>query len=145
MGGLGIDMTPSFRTTQYRNMEKILGTEVTKIYSYNNLYLPLIFSLKPGFMPLVIPYLGLGGAGNFQLDGKIRVESGGTGYDTTIKDLANDLMIVAAIGVQINLIKFKLLPEFSFNYNLTSDDPETTNYTESNYDINLSLGLYYSP
>ena len=141
---LAIDMAPQIRSTVYSRTVDIIGLPVTTSRSFTNIYLPVLLSLKAGMVPLMSPYFGIGIAGNFQLDGAIRIESGGPAIEDDIDELENDLFFIAALGVEIKLIKLKISPEVSLNYNLTADDPDTPDQTEKNYDIHLSVGLYYS-
>ncbi|MBA7482877.1 hypothetical protein ES707_18376 [subsurface metagenome] len=142
---LAIDMAPQIRSTSYSRTIDILGIPLTTTYSFTNLYLPVLLSLKAGMVPFMSPYFGIGMAGNFQLNGTIRIESGGPVIGDDIDDLDNDLFFIAALGVEIKLIKFKISPEVSLNYNLTADDPDTPEQTEQNSDIHLSVGFYYAP
>ncbi|MEO0129707.1 MAG: outer membrane beta-barrel protein [candidate division WOR-3 bacterium] len=132
----GIQMTPTYKKTAFDRT--VLNIEMGA--DYNNFYLPIVFQLKAGMLP-VAPYLGLGFAGNFQL--------GGTAYIGSIKnsidDLENDFLFLFSFGTDIKLTKAKITPEFTFNYNLTADDPDTQNRSESNYDFHFSLGIFYTP
>jgi hypothetical protein len=142
---LAIDMTPQIRSTYYSlTTDEGYITPVTTSYSFTNLYLPVIFSVKLGVVPLISPYIGIGGAGNFQLSGKVKDGHHGSGVEQGIEELENDFFIIGALGAEIKLIKLKISPEVSLNYNLTADDSRTSDQTEKNYDIHLSIGLYYS-
>jgi|GEM_PF-731097 len=143
---LAIDMAAQIRSTYYsRTTDEGFITPVTTNYSFTNLYLPVIFSVKIGIVPLISPYIGIGGAGNFQLSGKVKDGHHGSGVEQEIEELEKDLFIIAALGAEIKLIKLKISPEVSLNYNLTADDPDTPDQTEKNFDIHLSVGLYYIP
>jgi len=133
---LGIQITPTFQTTSFDRT--VLNIDMGA--DYNNLYLPFILQLKAGMLP-VAPYLGLGFAGNFQLDGTAYLGS----VKTSIDDLENDLLFLFSFGTDFKLTKVKITPEFSFNFNLTADDPDTQNRAESNYSFDISLGVYYTP
>ncbi|MGB9720631.1 MAG: outer membrane beta-barrel protein [bacterium] len=134
---IGIQMAPMFRTTSFNRT--ILGIETGA--NYNNLYLPLLFQLKAGMIPVVSPYLGIGLAGNFQLNGTAYIGE----IHSSIDDLENDLLFALSLGTDIKLIKLKISPEFTFNYNLSADDPDTPNRTETNYDFHFSAGIFYTP
>jgi len=142
---LAIDMAPQIRSTVYSRTVDIIGLPVTTSRSFTNIYLPVLLSLKAGMVPLMSPYFGIGIAGNFQLDGTMRIESDGLAIEDDIDELENDLFFIAALDAEIKLIKLKISPEVSLNYNLTADDPDTPNQTERNYDIHLSVGFHYSP
>jgi len=133
---LGIQITPTFQTTSFDRT--VLNIDMGA--DYNNLYLPFILQLKAGMLP-VAPYLGLGFAGNFQLDGTAYLGS----VKTSIDDLENDLLFLFSFGTDFKLTKVKITPEFSFNFNLTADDPDTQNRAESSYSFDISLGVYYTP
>ncbi|MGQ9665281.1 MAG: hypothetical protein ACUVQ3_08095 [bacterium] len=134
---IGIQMAPMFKTTSFRRTILDIPTGA----NFNNLYLPLSLQLKAGILPLVSPYFGLGIAGNFQLDGTLFVGE----LETSVDDLENDLYFCISLGSDIKLVKLKITPEFALNYNLTADDPDTQNRTETNYELNFSVGLFYTP
>jgi len=143
---LAIDMTPTFRTTAYGQTEDNSSVSI----SYSNLYLPVQISLKAGLMPLISPYIGLGAAGNFQMGGKIKIESGSATIEFDIEndDLEQDFFLIGALGAEVKLIKMSVIPEISVNYNLTPDlvdDQNPNNRVEgSNIDFHFSVGLYMS-
>jgi hypothetical protein len=134
---IGLQMAPMFKTTSFNRT--ILNIETGA--NYRNLYLPFILQLKAGMVPVVSPYFGIGLAGNFQVDGEAYIGS----IKSNIDDLESDLCVLLSLGTDIKLIKLKLTPEFTFNYNLTADDPDTPNQTEANYDFHLSVGIFYTP
>jgi len=138
---IGIQIVPSYRATSYSRTIN----NVTAIFKFNNFYIPVNLLFKAGSTPVVSPYLGIGGAGNFQLNGRWRIESNGFGIDGEIEseDLEDDLFLALILGLDIKLIKFNISPEMSFNYNLTADDPDTVNNTEKNYDLHFSIGFFY--
>jgi hypothetical protein len=134
---LGFEFAPAFRTSEYATT--VLNVPVGA--RYTNLWLPVNILFKAGMIPVVTPYFGLSIAGNFQLDG--------TGYigeaESDISDLENDAYIGLVLGTDIKASKVKIVPEFSFNFNLTADNKDTPNVTESVYDIHVQVGLYYAP
>lgn len=143
---LSLDMTPTYRSTVFGTD---IGSNATLTYSYSNLYLPVQVSIKAG-LPVISPYLGLGAAGNFQMNGSWRFESGSLSLEGDIndEDLENDFFLIGAIGAQIKLVKVSVIPELSINYNLSSDlvvetDP-VVKYEGTNIDIHLSVGFYMS-
>jgi hypothetical protein len=151
MNALSIDMTPQLRTTSFGRTDEILGTEIKTTISYTNLYLPVQFSLKAGMLPVLAPYIGIGLAGNFQMSGTVRVETEGSAIESDIdkEDLENDFFLVGAVGTDIKLVNFKIVPEISINYNLTADlhnenNPNQT-YDGENIDLHFAVGFYFSP
>jgi hypothetical protein len=146
VGNFGIEMTPSFRTTNYSRTQTII-VDITTSGHFNNFYLPVHFLLKAGAIPLVAPYLGLGFAFDIQNSGYWAVTSGGTTIKTDVPSdqLENDLFFSVVLGADIKQSHFKYVPEITFDYNLTADDPDTGNRTESNYDFTISIGLYFTP
>lgn len=134
---IGIQMSPMFKTTSFSRTILNIPTGV----NYNNLYFPVSLQLRAGILPLISPYFGLGIAGNFQLDGTLYVGE----LETSVDDLENDLYFCISLGTDIKLVKLKITPEFAFNYNLTADDPDTQNRTETNYELNFSVGIFYTP
>jgi hypothetical protein len=137
LGTLGIQVTPSFKTTEFSR--EILNIPTGARYS--NFFLPVHVQIKAGMIPVVSPYLGLGIAYNSQLSG--------TGYigelESSIEDLENDTYFSLALGADIKLIKLKIVPEFCFNYNLTADDGDTPNRSEQEHNFHFSIGLFYTP
>lgn len=134
---LGLQMAPMFKTTSFNRTILNVPTGA----NFNNLYLPVSLQLKAGALPLVSPYFGLGLAGNFQMDGTIYVGK----LETSVEELENDLYFCLSLGTDLKLIKLKITPEFAFNYNLTADDPDTQDRTETNYELNISVGIFFTP
>lgn len=143
-GPLGLEIAPSFRTTSYSRTDETWNTTIS--WHYNNLYLPVRGKLIAN-LPLLAPYLGLGAAFDFQSSGYFEIEAGGTSVRTDIQenDLENDVFGSVILGADIKMLRMKIAPELTFDYNLTADDEDTANRTESNYDITFTLGLYYCP
>ncbi len=133
---VGIMISPTYRATSFDRT--VLNVDMGADYS--NFYLPFIFQLKAGMLQ-VAPFLGFGLAGNFQLDGTAYIGS----LKSSIEDLENDFLFLTTFGADIKLNKIKFTPEFSFNYNLTADDPDTQSRGESNYDFHFSLGIFFIP
>lgn len=134
---LGIQMSPMFKTTSFNRTILNVPTGA----NFNNLYFPVSLQLKAGVLPLVSPYFGLGLAGNFQMDGTLYVGE----LESSVDELENDIYFSLSLGTDIKFIKLKITPEFAFNYNLTADDPDTQNQTETNYELNFSLGIFFTP
>ncbi len=139
------DITPSFRSTRYANSYTILGTEYTAAFAFSNLYIPLTFAIKPRISPGAAPYFSFGSGFNIQLDGTASLTGGGTTFKDEIDDLENDTYLIFAIGIDIAQENLVFAPEFSFNYNISADDANTPNRTESIYDFHFSFGIYYTP
>ncbi len=134
---IGIRFAPVFKTTSFNRT--IINIETRA--NYNNMFLPVLFQLKAGMVPVVSPYLSAGLAGNFQLSGTAYIGS----LKSSIDNLENDLVFSLALGTDIKLTKLWLTPEFAFNLNLTADDSDTQNRTESSYDFSFCVGIYYAP
>lgn len=170
LGILEIEIAPSFQRSEYSRLVAqsvkvsdtfiviipdtlILGepsgesdvSVITATYQYNNLYLPFTFYLKYATMTLISPYIGIGGAYNFQLSGVQKIESNGNVKENNITDLENDFYLSLILGVDIKLIRLRISPQLSLNYNLTVDNPDTKDQIEKNYDLRISLGLFYIP
>ena len=151
MNMLSIELIPQIRTTSFgRTDETIIGT-IKTTFSYTNIYLPVLVSIKAGTLPLVNPYLGIGCGGNFQISGNLRIETNGSAveYEIESDDRENDLFLIGALGADIKLANILIVPELSLNYNLTADLPNENNPNLSvkgnNIDFHFSIGLYYSP
>jgi hypothetical protein len=146
---LSLDMTPMIRSTKFSRTGEIIGVPIRLSYSFSNIYLPVVLSLKAGMLPLISPYIGAGLAGNFMLSGTIRIESGGSAIEDNLENLENDFFFIFALGIEFKLPKFRISPELSINYNLTADIPDPNNITQpyegENGDFHFSLGLYYTP
>jgi len=147
VGNIGIEMAPSFRTTNYSRTDQTLIGDVTWSGHYQNFYLPVHLQLKAGDIPLVSPFLGLGFALDFQNNGYWAVTSGGSTFKTDVPSdqLETDFFLSLTLGADLKQAHFKLTPELTFDYNLTADDADTDTRTETNYDITLSVGLYFVP
>jgi len=145
LNSFALDFTPTFRTTKYGVTEN----NTTVSLSYSNLYLPVQISLKAG-LPVVAPYIGIGAAGNFQMNGKVKIEGEGASFEFDIddEDLEQDFFLIGALGTQIKLMKMSVIPEVSVNYNLTPslvDENNPNNEVEgTNVDFHFSVGFYMS-
>jgi hypothetical protein len=147
VGNIGVALAPSFRTTNYsRTTATILG-DYTLSGHFQNFYLPMHVLLKANDIGTTAPFLGLGFALDFQNDGYWAVTSGSTTIKTDVPsdELQDDFFLSLALGADIKQNHFKISPEFAFDYNLTADDGDTENRTESNYDFTISVGLYFVP
>lgn len=111
-------------------------------YEYTNLFIPIIASVKSLSATSLSPYLGIGGAINVQLSGKMIDEP----YESwsKIEDLEKDFYFVAIGGIEARLARFRISPELSFNYNLTASYPGFEDRSVSNYDFSLTLGCSYA-
>lgn len=150
MNMIMIDLTPQFRTTSFGRTDDTWIGPVTTTFSYNNFFIPLVVSFKAN-TPSASPYLGAGIAGNFQLGGTIRIESGGSAWENEIEseDLEQDFFFIGALGVSLSAARMKVMPEISFNYNLTPDIPDPHDPGQSvegdNFDLHFSAGIYFTP
>ncbi len=134
---VAIDMVPQFRSTNYTR-DEVLGR---RTYSYSNLYFPIFLSLKPGMLPLISPYIGLGIGFNIQFKGTDRFEfNNGTAVDTPIDGSTTNGKLIVGGGVELKLTKFRLTPEFTANIQARDENSE-----EQTVDYHISLGFYYAP
>jgi hypothetical protein len=134
---VAIDMVPQFRSTNYTR-DEVLGR---RTYSYSNLYFPIFLSLKPGMLPLISPYIGLGIGFNIQFKGTDRFEfNNGTAVDTPIDGSTTNGKLIVGGGVELKLTKFRLTPEFTANIQARDENSE-----EQKVDYHISLGFYYAP
>ena len=133
---VGVEVAPAFRTTDYSTT--VLNTPIGA--RFLNLWLPAHFLLKAGMIPNITPFIGLGLADNIQLDG--------TGFigelESDVEDLENDVYVGFIFGLDVKFVKMKISPEFSFDYNLTANDEDTSN-SEKVYDIHAQVGIFYAP
>jgi hypothetical protein len=134
-----IDITPLIKSSQYKS-PMWPGTD----YEYMNAYLPTIVSFKLLLTPSLSPYLGIGGAVNFQLSGKMINTGDGDIGEQKIETLENDVYFVAVCGVEAKVVRLRISPELSFNYNLTPGYPGFEELSVSHYDLHFSVGLCYS-
>ena len=114
-----LDMLVMYRTTTYSRTEAL---DVIHSYSYNNLYFPIILSLKAGMLPLISPYLSVGIGFNIQLAGTERFEGGGLALENDISNLNTHAYAILGLGIEIKLIKLRIMPEFTANINGSLDD-----------------------
>lgn len=138
---IALDMGAQFRTTAY-SREEALGTHT---FSYNNLYFPIFLSLKAGMLPLISPYIGAGIGINVQYNGINRLESNGITVETSIEGAKTNAFLILGLGVEIKLLKLRVMPEFTANINAQADDETTVDRTEQNVDYHISVGIYYAP
>ncbi len=144
VGGFGVEIAPSFRTTDYNRTDETWN--ITTRGHFNNFYLPARVKLIAG-LPMVAPYLGFGIAFDLQRSGYWELETGSSSYRTDVPsdELENDVFASLALGADIKMHNAKIAPELAFDYNLTADNDETSNRTEMNYDLTFSIGIYYCP
>jgi hypothetical protein len=132
-----INVTPQIKTTKY-----YAPYWPSTDYEFTNLYVPFVFSIILGPEKSVGPYLGIGGAINVQLHGRMIDEPYVSWRE--IEDLEQDLYFAAVGGVEVRLGRFRILPELSFNYNLTADYPSYEGLSASNYDFGVTIGFGYA-
>lgn len=141
---ISLDMGAQFRTTVYSRPEELL-VEYTHTYSYNNLYFPIFLSIKAGMLPLVSPYVGAGLGINVRYNGVEKVETNGVTVETPIEGSNTNAFLILGLGAEIRLLKLRISPEFTANFNAQADDPATEGRTEENVDYHLTLGIFYAP
>lgn len=143
--GIGFDIQPCFAiniTSQIKSSSYLYGFWPGTDYHYTNLFVPIVVSLKLFSAQSTSPYLGVGGAVNFQLsDKEIDTE---WGSEQKIEDLRNDFYFTICIGIEKKLARLRISPEFSFNYNLTPNHPGSYDIPVSMYDFHLTIGLCYA-
>ena len=137
-----LDMLVMYRTTTYSRTEAL---DVIHSYSYNNLYFPIVLSLKAGMLPLISPYLSAGIGFNIQLAGTERLEGGGLALESDIAGLGTHAYAILGLGVEIKLIKLRIMPEFTANINGSIDNEATEDIREGNTDYHISVGVYFAP
>lgn len=132
-----IDIAPQVKLSKYY-APFWPGTD----YEYTNLFIPIVASVKSLSATSFSPYLGIGGAVNVQLNGKMINEP----YESwdKIEDLEQDFYFVAIGGIEARLARFRISPELSFNYNLTDSYPHFEDQSVSNYDLSLTIGFSYA-
>jgi hypothetical protein len=121
---LGINITPQIKSSSY-----LIGMWPGTDYHYTNLFIPAAVSLKLFSTQSTSPYLGIDGAVTE------------FGSEREIEDLRNDLYLTVCIGIENKFTRLRISPEFSFNYNLTSNYPDFENLPVSNYDYCLAIGF----
>ena len=131
-----INITPQIKSSSY-----LIGMWPGTDYHYTNLFLPATVSLKLLSTQSISPYLGIGGAVNFQISGKEVDTEWGT--EQPIENLRNDLYFTTSFGIEKKFERLRIAPEFSFNYNLTPTHPGSTDVSVSMYDFNLTISLCY--
>jgi len=136
---ISFDMGAQFRTTKYSREEPTYLA-----YSYDNLYFPFFLSLKAPILPLISPYIGAGIGINVRYNGTYRFEFLGSIVEQQIDGANTNAFLILGLGAQINLLKFRIMPEFTANINAQADD-EATEATEENVDYHFSVGFYYAP
>ena len=139
---LSLDMLVMYRTTTYSRVEAL---DITHVYSYKNLYFPIVLSLKAGMLPLVSPYVSFGIGFNIQLAGVERFEGGGLAIENDIAGLGTHAYAILGIGVEVKLTKLRIVPEFTANINGSMDDEATDDIKEGNVDYHVSVGVYFAP
>ncbi|UCC12342.1 MAG: hypothetical protein JSW02_02060 [candidate division WOR-3 bacterium] len=139
---LSLDMLVMYRATTYSRVEAL---DITHSYSYKNLYFPIVLSLKAGMLPLISPYISAGIGFNIQLSGIERFEGNGLAIENDIAGLGTHAYAILGLGVEVKLIKLRIVPEFTANINGSLDDDATEDIREGNVDYHISVGVYYAP
>lgn len=142
--GIGFDIQPCFAisiTPQIKSSSYLYRMWPGTSYYYTNLFVPIVVSLRLFSAQSISPYLGIGGAANFQISGKeVDME---WDYEQPIENLKNDLYFTTSFGIEKKFARLRITPEFSFNYNLTPTHPEPIDVSISIFDFNLAVGLCY--
>jgi hypothetical protein len=139
---LSFDITPQLNTDNYARREMIFE----RTYSYSNLYFPFFLSLKPGMIPLISPYIGLGLAFNMMASGyeTLRWPSGEIFSQTKLNGPMSPAYLMLGGGLEVKLREFRIAPEFTVHIQPTDpEDPNPPPAQSINY--HLSLGLFYTP
>lgn len=139
---LSLDMLVMYRTTTYSRVEAL---DITHRRSYKNLYFPIVLSLKAGMLPLISPYVSAGIGFNIELAGVERFEGDGLAIENDIAGLGTHAYAILGIGVEVKLIKLRIVPEFTANINGSADDEATEDVQEGNVDYHVSVGFYFAP
>jgi len=140
MPSIGIDVGVAYYIGKYSTTIDDTDFEMT----INSIYIPLAFRYIFGAAPTMNPYVKLGGAAMMQNSGETT-----TGEEDPVDipddDLETDFYILGGFGVDIGATPtISVRPELVFQYNLTADDDDTEDASESGYDILFSLGFYYA-
>lgn len=107
----------------------------------NNLVVPVLFKYKMA-MPTVSPYFVLGPSLIYGMSGT--AEANGTSADIDSEDLETDFGIQVGAGANLGMVPtIGISPYARFQYNLTADDPDTENNSESAYDILFGIIFSY--
>ena len=139
------------------NIMPMMGAEIDVMYSMykysnttnnvdytttiNNLVVPVLFKYKM-VMPIVSPYFVLGPSLIYGMSGTY--ESDGTSNDIDSEELETDFGIQVGAGADIGMTPvIGISPYARFQYNLTADDPDSEENSESMYDILFGVNLMY--
>lgn len=109
----------------------------------NSIYIPL--SLKYIFTaaPTVNPFVKVGGAMMMQNSGTVTIDE--EEFDIDDEDLETDFYVLGGLGVDVSVSPMiSVRPEATFQYNLSADDEDTEDASESAYDFLFSLGFFYA-
>jgi len=135
---LALDLGFAYYIAKYSITEDEIETEAT----INSFYIP--FDLRYMFMatPMMSPYVKAGAAMMMQQSGDVTVDD--TEFEIPDEDLETDFYVLGGLGLDIMAMPtFSVRPDITFQYNLTADDDETEDASESGYDILFTVGFFY--
>ncbi|MCK4233109.1 PorT family protein [candidate division WOR-3 bacterium] len=141
---LGVELGVLYSMYNYSTTVEIGGINIDQSISMNNLVIPMLLKYKMQ-MPAVSPYFVLGPSIIRNLSGTIET-SNGTSISTDIPDelLETDFCIQVGAGADISMTPVMgISPYARFQYNLTADDPDSENNSESMSDILFGVNLMY--
>lgn len=109
----------------------------------NSIYIPLSVKYIFTAAPTVNPFVKAGAGMMMQNSGTVSEDGEETDIDD--EDLETDWYVFGGLGVDVSVAQsISVRPDITFQYNLTADDDETEEASESMYDFLFSLGFYYS-
>jgi len=137
---ISLDVTPQIMSTNYSREE----TSFERTYAYQTIYFPVFVSLKAGMLPLVSPYIGFGlGFGLIMSANEIhRFYDDNDTTMTPIPGASATAYLIVGGGVEVKLLKFRIVPEFTAQLQPRPEDDPNAAETKN---FHLSLGLYYAP
>ena len=142
---LGAEIDIQYAMYKYSSSYEF-GTDTYDVTStMNNIVVPVLLKYKMA-MPTVSPYFVLGPSLIYGLTGSVSMS--GAGVDTTMdiesEDLETDFGIQVGAGANLGMMApMTISPYVRFQYNLTADDPDTEDNSESAYDILFGVNFMY--
>ncbi len=131
---LGIDVGASYFIANYSDTDEEL--------TINGFYIPLSFRYVFMAAPTMSPYVKAGGAMMMQNSGTYTEDT----VETDIPDdeLDTDFYVLGGLGLDVMAMEaVSIRPDVTFQYNLTADDDETEDASETAYDILFTVGFFY--
>ena len=145
MPTIGAEVDVQYAMYKYSSSIDEGGTTYDFSNTINNLVVPVLFKYTMA-MPAVSPYFVLGPSLIYGMSGTYKVTGHGVDISEDVPDslLETDFGIQVGVGADLGMVApINISPYFRFQYNLTADDGDTPDNSESAYDLLFGVNFTY--